>query len=109
MPGEHIKPMSTIPTRIDPADIQRQRERNWVDFHPEDFCHDCGNRNITSWYVDSDRFDLAMGTSGSAGIVCPQCFVTRWELATGLRAVWRLVPEDIHEAELQDEGGGHAG
>lgn len=79
------------------SEIEQQRQKGWPDFHPEDYCHDCGARNLTSWYVDSDRFNLAMGSD--RGIVCPQCFVTGWEQQTGLRAVWRLVPESIHQPE----------
>jgi hypothetical protein len=65
-----------------------------IDPHPEDYCHECGRPNLRSWSVDSDRWNLAMGSS--VGIVCPQCFVAYWEQATGLRAHWRLVPESIH-------------
>jgi hypothetical protein len=82
-------------------EIERQRSLGWPDFHPEDFCHECGRANLSSWAIDSDRWNLAMGAP--QGIVCPQCFVEKWEEATGLRAHWRLVPEAIHWPET-DEG-----
>lgn len=75
--------------------IDEQRRRGWPNFHPEDFCHRCGCRNI-SWSIDSDRFNLAMGGQTAVhkwnGIICPQCFVELHEAATGLRCSWSLVP-----------------
>lgn len=88
---------------IDPATIPAQREAGWPDFHPEDYCHHCGRPNIV-WWADSDRWNLAVAglERGVAAILCPPCFVTRWEQATGLRAVWHLVPEDIHAVDFRD-------
>lgn len=80
------------------SEIDEQRELGWPDFHPEDYCHKCGNRNIPSWYVDSDRFNLAFGPAAEHpynGIVCPPCFVLAHEEATGLKATWKLVPEGL--------------
>ena len=79
------------------AEIERQRVTGWPDFHPEDYCHKCGGRNLSTWSVYSDRWNFAMGSP--LEIVCPQCFVKRWEDATGLVAHWRLVPETIHWPE----------
>jgi len=75
-------------------EIDAQRELGWPDFHPEDFCHRCGNRNI-SWSVDSDRFNVAMGrhyTHRWNGIICIACFVELHEQATSLRCSWALQP-----------------
>jgi hypothetical protein len=88
-----------MPDRIDVNDLPAQRAAGWPDTHPEDYCHRCGNRNVPSWYVDSDRFNLAFGPAEQHpynGIVCPTCFVLAWQDATGLAAVWKLVPENIH-------------
>lgn len=62
--------------------------------HPEDFCQRCGNRNVPSWFVDSDRFNAAMEALGlnSAAIVCPRCFVVGHEKATGMSCSWHLMP-----------------
>lgn len=56
--------------------------------HPEYACERCGRRNIV-WYVDSDRFNAAVGRSA---IVCPSCFVIAHEEATGLTCMWELRP-----------------
>jgi hypothetical protein len=82
---------------VTPEEIQRQRDLGWPDFHPEDFCHECGRPNVGSWSVDSDRWNAAVDRR--TAILCPSCFVARWEHATGLRAHWRLVPESIHWPE----------
>lgn len=90
--------------RVTLDEIDRQRERGWPDFHPEDYCHRCGAPN-PSWSVDSDRFNTAMGDPGShrwQGIVCVGCFVRLHEAATGLTCTWRLVPETPFQAA---EGG----
>lgn len=78
------------------AEIDEQRDKGWPDFHPEDFCHRCGGKNVRSWSVDSDRFNAALGYPNEHpydGIVCPGCFVELHEQATGLQTVWRLAPD----------------
>lgn len=76
-------------------EIDEQRSLGWPAFHPEDYCHRCGIKNI-SWFVDSDRFNLAMdGLSFKHlwnGIICIQCFVELHEAKTGLRCTWTLTP-----------------
>lgn len=91
----------TKPLFVDPKDIEEQRRRNWPDFHPEAYCHRCGGRNIWAWNVDSDRWNQALDPSE---IACPQCFVEAWNEATGLRAVWTLVPSSIHWPKPDDGG-----
>lgn len=74
-------------------EIARQRELGWPDFHPEDYCHCCGGRNVSSWFVDTDRFNAAFpGEHPFNGIVCPGCFVASHEQATGLTCTWQLLP-----------------
>lgn len=94
--------------RVSPEQIVEQRAKGWPDFHPEAFCHHCGNRNLWSWWVDSDRFNLAMAALGldSATIVCPVCFVKGHEAATGLRTSWHLVPDLFHAIGEGAEPGG---
>jgi hypothetical protein len=89
--------------RVTLQEIVAEREMGWQYFHPEDFCHRCGNRNLHSWSVESDRFNIAMEALGldSGAIVCPQCFVEGHEKATGLRTTWSLVPLDhFHPVEV---------
>lgn len=84
------------PKSVPVEEIARQRERGWPDFHPEDYCHRCGGRNVASWFVDSDRFNAAMGAPEDHqwnGIICPGCFVELHEQATGLMATWKLAPD----------------
>lgn len=95
--------MNELPDNSAPVDnppsvtleqIAEQRAKGWPDFHPEDYCHRCGGRNC-SWFVDSDRFNAAMGPFGEHrwnGIVCTGCFVALHAEATGLTATWELVP-----------------
>lgn len=88
--------MIELPSRVELDDIDDERERGWPGFHPEDYCHKCGNRNTPSWWVDSDRFNAAFGPPDQHpynGIVCPPCLVLAHEAATGLTASWRLVPD----------------
>lgn len=90
-----VAPFVAIPLE----DIDAERKRGWVNFHPETFCHRCGGVNIPSWYVDSDRFNVAMGKPIEhrwQGIICPGCFVTLHEEATGLTTTWKLMPTDAH-------------
>lgn len=56
-------------------------------------CDRCGGNN-PSWFVESDRFNMAVEALGltKAVIICPGCFVEGHELATGMTASWTLVP-----------------
>ena len=84
-----------LPSRVTIEEIDEQRRKGWTDFHPEDYCHRCGNRNIPSWHVDSDRFNTALGpylTQPYNGIICPTCFVLLHEEVTGLTTTWYLLP-----------------
>jgi hypothetical protein len=62
----------------------------------ERVCDECGGRNVT-WWADSDRWNQVTAAlpTGRWSILCPSCFVRLWETATGLTAVWHLVPENI--------------
>lgn len=64
--------------------------------HPEAKCDQCGGPNIV-WWVDSDRFNAATERlpNGKGHIICPICFVRLHEQDTGMKAVWRLVPESF--------------
>jgi hypothetical protein len=72
------------------AEIDRQRELGWPDFHPEDFCHRCGGRNVC-WYAPSPLWNIVMSYPHERwnGIICPQCFMELAE-AAGLVKAWRL-------------------
>lgn len=74
-----------------PEEIIRQRANGWPDFHPEDFCHRCGNRNIV-WWVDSKLWDLAVEgrQRGVVEILCPSCFSALLEAKIGRRVLWQL-------------------
>jgi hypothetical protein len=73
-PSDFIQPWP----RIHQAQLDAARRNGWVDFHPEHFCHRCGNRNI-SWHVDSAVWNRVMRPNGEDGrwgeIICPTCFV----------------------------------
>jgi ribosomal protein L40E len=72
------------------VEINRQRSIGWPDFHPEDYCHRCGARNVSSWAVDADEWRTA-GIDGRWNeIICPQCFAELWQEATDRRVTWWL-------------------
>lgn len=60
--------------------------------HPEGLCTDCGRRNVC-WSVDSDRWNFVARTGDVEPMLCPACFVIRWEKVTGMVACWTLVPD----------------
>lgn len=62
------------------AQIAEQRKKGWVDFHPENFCHECGQRNPV-WWVSSKRWNTAYPDSNP--IVCPNCFILAYSKAIG--------------------------
>lgn len=85
--------LPVLPHRVELAEIDRQRSLGWPDFHPEDYCHRCGGRNVPSWFTAHALFNEAFGppeTHPHNGIVCPSCFVTEHERQTGSTTTWEL-------------------
>lgn len=78
--------------------IRCQRILGWPDFGPEKYCHRCGGVNVRSWYVDSDRFNAAVGSGIDDkwnGIICPGCFVELHEASVGMVTSWKLIPDPM--------------
>ncbi len=76
-----------------PDDIIAERANGWVNFHPEDFCHRCGQRNVHAWHIDSAVWNSVVGgpvDSEWEGIVCPQCFTELHEQVHGRTSIWEL-------------------
>lgn len=70
-------------------------------------CDRCAGPNPIAWWVDSDRWRIACTAFGGTvkepaenPFLCPTCFITLWEQATGLVAIWHLAvePESIKAA-----------
>jgi len=64
--------------------------------HPEHYCDECGDPNV-SWSVAPEHWTEAMGAPAGSGegpnpVLCPVCFVRRWERVTGLTASWDMEP-----------------
>lgn len=84
---------------VDEADLAAQRAAGWPDFHPEDFCHRCGNPNV-SWYIDSAVWNPVMRNGQSDGfgrwqeIVCIPCFVEVAEERLG-GCAWRIGRDEV--------------
>ncbi|HEU5026640.1 MAG TPA: hypothetical protein VFV01_17115 [Spirillospora sp.] len=76
---------------VTPNEIVHQRLLGWPDFHPEDFCHQCGQRNPV-WWADSELWNTTTAglARGQMGVLCPSCFAAGWEAATGLPVIWEL-------------------
>lgn len=77
---------------IDPEEIVRQRRLGWPDFHPEDYCHRCGRRNMT-W--SSPEWPELVG--GHGGILCPVCFADYDQNAIWILTRWHPPGEDRTE------------
>lgn len=84
--------------RIDPTIIPKQRAAGWPDFHPERYCHRCGNRNPV-WTADADLWAIVsrayLGHESHAGIVCPMCADELYTIATGKKSFWLFVRETV--------------
>lgn len=75
--------------------ITEQRAKGWPDFHPEDFCHRCGRRNIKAWF--SPEWPALVGSH--SGILCPQCFADHDRDAVWMLTRWHK-PDADHESIL---------
>ena len=74
-----------------PDEIVRQRSLGWPDFHPEDFCHRCGQRNM-SWFTDYETFQSVGGDSFGGGIICPSCLATLHVANGAFEGTWEFRP-----------------
>ena len=77
-----------------PEEIVRQRSLKWPDFHPEDFCHRCGHRNITWYVMDAEAWQIAVRNQPRlvSEILCPVCFALLYEANGGPGVhMWELV------------------
>ncbi len=54
-------------------------------------CARCGGENA-SWFVDSDRWNIAFPAEERDIVACPGCFVAAHEKATGMSCTWQLIP-----------------
>jgi hypothetical protein len=75
-------------TTVDPASIVDQRAKGWPDFHAEDFCHRCGNRNVVPWFTDNPTWNAAEDELHE--ILCPTCMTRDYERKTNTHPIWEL-------------------
>src|SRR5690606_34436776 len=78
---------------IETGQLPTQKELGWPGFHPEDFCHRCGIRNV-SWSVGSDLWSHIMGPEETIkwdGIICVACFSELFEIQYP-KISWKLEP-----------------
>ncbi len=69
-------------------EIAKQRLLGWPDFHPEDFCHLCGNKNPV-WFASNELWNSVI--SSPTGILCPLCFTKLYEEKTGhTNTIWEF-------------------
>jgi len=79
--------------RVTLAEIDAQREKGWPDFHPEDYCHRCGGRNVYSWHAPDDVWNTVVAGRWQE-IICPQCFTDLAREAGVEPSVWMLQDGD---------------
>ncbi len=81
---------------VDIGALRAQQEKGWNDFHPEDFCYECGIKN-PRWFTP--EWTLVHPKSG--GITCPICFMLS---AAPLidDPMWLVTPFVRHDKEPRD-------
>lgn len=57
--------------------------------HPEDACDQCGRPNIV-WFTDNPLWNAAIPAEQRHLILCPVCFVRRFERAGAGKVAWEL-------------------
>lgn len=90
-------------------ELEAQHENRWRDFHPERFCHRCGNANV-DWATSPETWDPVMRPDERwwwHEIVCIPCFIELAERHHG-PSCWR-VTRDPHTgiewlSEIKEDG-----
>lgn len=59
-----------------PSVFLQRKSGDRADAHPEDYCQQCGGKNIV-WSADNDLWNKVIGSPN--GIICPQCFEKKAE------------------------------
>lgn len=91
----HVGQDAYLPLQVTLDELDAQHEAGWTDFHPEDFCHRCGNRNV-SWAIEGDVWASVMNRGESDpwhGIVCIPCFTELHALVHG-ESAWHMVYDE---------------
>lgn len=106
--GETMNRHSVYPRFTPPSPVPEPTMPRPSDLvHPEDTCDDCNGPNFV-WWAAGDRWLVATGEPNGP-ILCPGCFVKRWEAATGFTCMWKLEPDDrtirAHDACNAERGG----
>lgn len=79
-----LRPSLDEDRTMTPEDIVEQREKGWVDFHPETYCHLCGGRNVWSWFAPNGDWNTVreqIRAVTPSEIICPPCFAEIYEAA----------------------------
>lgn len=93
-PCEHgYVPCPTCSRAVTPEQIVEQRAKGWPDFHPEDYCHRCGGRNVYSWHAPNEVWNQLREAEllPASDIVCPQCFTELARHQGIAPSVWHLI------------------
>lgn len=93
------------PLRVTLDDIDAQHALGWPDFHPEAYCHRCGNHNV-SWWTEPETWNPVMRPAGVDQrwkwneIICIPCFTELADLSAGRELTWRIVSDEYGTVEL---------
>ena len=72
------------------AELERLRELEGSDEHPEDRCERCKGRNLHCWYADNDVWNRF---AGDYSVLCPICLSELASEAGLAPTAWRLAIE----------------
>lgn len=85
-----------------PGEIAAQKAHGWPEWHPEDYCHRCGQRN-PPWVIDAHLWTVG---AGLYDILCITCWVDAYQAATGETVCLRVaISADIQRREWETTPG----
>lgn len=101
----HVQVDQYPPLQVTPDELAGQHAAGWPDFHPETYCHRCGNQNV-SWFTAPETWNPVMRPYGDgtrwrwSEIICIPCFIEMAERLHGPRA-WRLSRDEYGSETLE--------
>lgn len=100
VPAYFLTALADLRTALNSAELVTAPPESTAGEHPEDFCHKCGQPNI-SWFAPNQLWNQAVRAVNQPEMLCPVCFVKLTEIAGIGEQTWEVAPKNWHANKTQ--------